>query len=237
MIPPEALILVAIMPHPRDLEIARLLGWYRIPYRSAPKTISVDYIAFYQTANFGDDKWAINYTAQVLGHELTTRGELLRDEGDHPRADDPYYKIQLGTIEKLTEPIPSRRWRRITFFYTTGELLASAGEINDLMVGSAERELLWTALRERGLSAEKQYQPTPDVPELDLAVLCALGNLGITLDSSDDVREEELGGEWTGLYLPENKVREKPEKYAALVAEYAARLGGAIPPDKAVRRP
>ena len=61
MIPPQALILVAIMPNPRDLEIARLLGWYRIPYRSAPKTISVDYIAFYQTAKFGAEKWAINF--------------------------------------------------------------------------------------------------------------------------------------------------------------------------------
>ena len=57
MIPPEALILVAVMPNPRDLEISRLLGWYRIPYRSAPKTISVDYIAFYQTAEFGAEKW------------------------------------------------------------------------------------------------------------------------------------------------------------------------------------
>ena len=161
----------------------------------------------------------------------------MRDEGDHLHADEPYYKIQLGAIERLPEPIPSRRWRRITFFYTTGELLASAGEINDLMVGSAEREQLWMALRERGLSAEKQYQPTQEGPELDLAVLCALGNLGITLDSSNDVREEDLGEDWTSLYLPENKVREKPEKYAALVADYAARLGGAIPPDKAAERP
>ena len=107
---------------------------------------------------------AISYTAQVLGHELITRGELLRDERDYPSVDDPYYKIQLGAIEKLSEPIPSQRWRRIAFFYTTGELLASAVEINDLMVGSAEREQLWTALRERALSVEKQYHQLQKFP-------------------------------------------------------------------------
>ncbi len=28
---PNALILVAFVPSPRDLEVARVLGWYRIP--------------------------------------------------------------------------------------------------------------------------------------------------------------------------------------------------------------
>ena len=35
MLKPTHLILVALLPTPRDLEIARLLGWYRI--RSAPR--------------------------------------------------------------------------------------------------------------------------------------------------------------------------------------------------------
>ena len=51
--PDSALILVAIMPARRDLEIARLLGWYRIPLRSAPKVVNVDYLAFYQASAFG----------------------------------------------------------------------------------------------------------------------------------------------------------------------------------------
>ncbi len=36
MIDPTELILVCVLPRPRDLEIARLLGWYRIPLRTAP---------------------------------------------------------------------------------------------------------------------------------------------------------------------------------------------------------
>ena len=48
MLKPTDLILVCLLPTPRDLEIARLLGWYRIPLRSAPKVVALDYLAFYQ---------------------------------------------------------------------------------------------------------------------------------------------------------------------------------------------
>jgi hypothetical protein len=83
---PEALILVAVVPAPRDLEIARVLGWYRIPLRSAPKVIDVDYLAFYQTAAFGEARrWQIESFAEVRGHELTTRSELFHDQVNHPR--------------------------------------------------------------------------------------------------------------------------------------------------------
>ncbi len=140
----------------------------------------MDWLAFYQTAKFGDDKWAINFVAPVLGHELTTRAELLRTQPDHPRADEQYYKIQIGPLERLPRPIPSRKWRRLTFLYTTGEHLLAAEELNDLIVQSAERELLWKALRERGLRAERQYERKRG-GEIDLALLCVLGNLGILL--------------------------------------------------------
>ncbi|MDD5370773.1 MAG: hypothetical protein PHQ40_16955, partial [Anaerolineaceae bacterium] len=69
-----ALILVAVLPTAQDLEIARLLGWYRIPLRRAPKVVDVDYLAFYQTAAFGEEqRWQIRHIAPVCGHELTTR--------------------------------------------------------------------------------------------------------------------------------------------------------------------
>ena len=147
------LVLVAVMNSKRDLEIARVLGWYRIPLASAPKTVNVDYLAFYQTAKFGEQKWAIHYVAPVRGHELATRAELLRTEADHPRAAEEYYKIQIGPLERLPAPIPSRKWRRLTFVYTTGERLMAASEINGLIVQDSERELLWAALRERQIEA------------------------------------------------------------------------------------
>ena len=93
----------------------------RIPLKSAPKTVAVDYLAFYQTAKFGEDKWAINYIAPVRGDELTTRAQLIRTQPDHPRASEADYKIQIGALERLARPIPSRSWRGLTFLYTMGE--------------------------------------------------------------------------------------------------------------------
>ena len=176
MLKPTDLILVCLLPSPRDLEIARLLGWYRIPLRSAPKVVSVDYLAFYQPAAFGERGGQIEYVAQVNGHELTTRSELLKDESDHPRAKEEYFKIQLGGLEKLKEPIKTDKWKRLTFLYSTGEYLLNAKTLNDLVVAGEERNLLWRSLRER---AENEQLYKTDLPEADIPpeILAAL--LGI----------------------------------------------------------
>jgi len=151
-IQPDDLILVAIVNNPRDLEIARVLGWYRIPLASAPKTVRVDWLAFYQTASFGEERWSVRYLAQVRGFELVTREELLQDELDHPRAKEPYFKLQLGPLETLPNPIPSQRWRRFTFLYSTGERLLRAKDLKDLRVTSSkEKASLWQLLRERAM--------------------------------------------------------------------------------------
>jgi hypothetical protein len=173
---PTSLILVCFVPSPRDLEIARLLGWYRIPLRTAPKVVAVDYLAFYQPASFGERGGKIEFIAEVRGHELTTRGELLKDEADHPRAKEEYYKIQLGGLEKLKEPVVADKWKRITFLYTTGEYLLEAKTINDLVVGGDERQVLWRSLRER---AENEQLYKADLPEADIPPDVLLALLGI----------------------------------------------------------
>ena len=172
-----SLILIAVMKDARDLEIARLLGWYRIPLRSAPKVIAVDYLAFYQTAAFKTDKWQIKYIASVRGHELLTRAELLSDEMDHPHASQEYYKIQIGPLLPLEHPIPAGKWRRITFFYTTGEYLKSAATINDLVVQSDERKTLWNALRERASDSQEYHLESTPAMDIDPVVLAEI--LGI----------------------------------------------------------
>ncbi len=148
---PDDLILVAILKEPRDLEIARVLGWYRIPLGSAPKTVRVDWVAFYLPSAFGELKWSIRFIAPVKGYELVTRIELLREDVNHPNKDAPYFKLQLGPLMELQEPIIAKRWRRFTFLYTTGERMHTAREIKDLRVPpSHTRDRLWKILRERG---------------------------------------------------------------------------------------
>ena len=180
-----SLVLVCLLPSPRDLEIARLLGWYRIPLRTAPKVVAVDYLAFYQPSAFGGRGGQIEFVAEVRGHELTTRAELLKDEADHPRAKEEYYKMQIGGLEKLKEPILADKWKRMTFLYTTGEYLLNAKTLNDLVVDGDERQVLWRSLRER---AESEQLYKTDLPEADIPPEVLLALLGIKeLDS--DYRE------------------------------------------------
>jgi hypothetical protein len=170
------LILVCLLPEPRDLEIVRLLGWYRIPLRTAPKVITVDQLAFYQAGNFGTSGGRINFFAKVRGHELTTRNELLKDEPDHPRSNEEYYKIQIGELEQLPQPIVANKWKRLTFLYTTGEYLLTAKTLNDLVVDSDERAVLWKSLHER---AEKDQLYKADLPEADIPPDLLVKLLGI----------------------------------------------------------
>jgi hypothetical protein len=164
---PNDLVLVAFLPSLRDLEIARVLGWYRIPLLSSPKIVAPDFLAFYQPAAFGDEhKWCIELVAEVKGHELTTRAQLFKDELNHPRANDEYFKMQLGAVETLEHPIPAGEWKRITFFYTTGELLNSANSIDDLGIPEHEKPLIYKALREKALK-HQQYK-TQGLPELPI---------------------------------------------------------------------
>ncbi len=217
MLTPISLVLVCLLPTPRDLEIARILGWYRIPFRSAPKVVAVDYLAFYQPGrffrperhpggakppgqpgSFGARGGSIQYAAPVRGHELTTRAELFKDEPDHPRAREEYFKIQIGALEKLKAPVKADKWKRVTFLYTTGEYLLKARILNDLVVKTDERALLWRSLRER---AENEQLYKTDLPEVDLPPDILMTLLGIKdaegdYDVSDvsDVSEEPEGG-------------------------------------------
>ena len=189
---PTSLILVCLLPTPRDLEIARLLGWYRIPLRTSPKVVAVDYLAFYQPAAFGERGGQIEFVAQVRGHELTTRGELLKDEADHPRAREEYYKIQIGALEKLSQPITTDKWKRLTFLYTTGEYLLNATTLNDLVVAGDERQLLWQSLRERAEN-EQLYKvdlPETDIPPEVLIALLGIKELEASYDAESDVNDD-----------------------------------------------
>jgi len=173
-----SLVLVAIIPNQRDLEIARLLGWYRIPLKTAPKVIAVDYLALYQTGSFGAaERWQIKWLAPIVGHELTTRQQLFRDQPDHPRADEEYFKLQLGNLIEMPKPIPAGSWKRVTFFYTTMRHVRDAKELSDLPVHDQERPVLWAALRERASRGDSyQAAPLPEIP-LDPALLALLSGI------------------------------------------------------------
>jgi hypothetical protein len=179
---PEDRVLVVYVPHPSDFSIIRDEGWYRIPQKNAPKGLHAEYFAFYFGRRFGAQKWAIHYYAAQLGHELVTRAALLPADIDHPRADNLYYKVQLGPLQELDRPILSIRWRRITFLHTTWDRFQDAAEINDLLiVGGDYVDRLFAALRERGAIPGRTYrvEETDMTYQLPLKIQCQRGQLEI----------------------------------------------------------
>ena len=134
LIYPDDRVLVAIMNNLEDWQRVQDEHWYRIPAKHAPTQVpNIDYLAFYFTKAFGDDKWAIHYYAKVKGHELVTRRDLVLTEPDHKRANQWYYKFALGPLHHKLPPIITNKWRRITFIFTTGDRFEAAEEIGDLL--------------------------------------------------------------------------------------------------------
>jgi len=209
------------MNNRRDFGIARDEGWYRIPVKHAPEsTTEAAVLAFYFTRAFGPEKWAVHWYSPVRGHELVRRSDLLPDESDHPRADDLYFKMQLGPLVKMGEPIPSLRWRRITFIETSWDRFNAAEEINDLYAPGADG--FYVTLKEAGFYPEREFSVREGGVKytVDLAIPCRTGTVAISVSERsappyalhepdvDTVRRavQRMGGprptmdvEWSGL--------------------------------------
>lgn len=179
---PSPEVLVAIMNNQRDLGLVRTQNWYRIPVKSADRFIRADieqmqYLAFYQTKIFERDAFAVNYYAEVEGIGVVPRIELLPDEAGHRNAAALYYKLELSPLQRLVQPIPSQRLRRITFITTTLPKFRMAQEINDLYHTSPIEDLMWEVLKVAEIQAERQYEIRESDAnyDLDFFVECADG--------------------------------------------------------------
>ena len=217
---PEDRVLVAVMTRRHDFEIARDQGWYRVPEKKATPGIYFEYLAFYFTAAFGQQKWSIGYYARCLGHELVTRRDLLPGEPDHPRAGERYIKLQLGPLQERRPPIASQRWRRVAFIHTTWDRFQAAQEINDLFVEGGEFvDRLYHALREEGFAPERCYPVRESGVEYLLAVPCRAGVLGV------EVADAAAGPPGALLFAPQ-AVAADPAACLALIRAEVDRRGG-----------
>ncbi|MEM8534889.1 MAG: hypothetical protein AAGF95_28875 [Chloroflexota bacterium] len=148
-IPYTARVLVAVVTRTKDLTCVREEHWYRVPVRRAPRNLAAEYLAFYQTAAFGAERWAVRYIAPILQIDIVPRQTLLPDEADHPRATERYYRFTLGPLWRLPTPVPSRRLRRITFISTSMGQLLRAHDVVDLWHPpddvSAIEDAVWAA--------------------------------------------------------------------------------------------
>ena len=126
-------VLIAYLPTPRDLELARTKRWYRVPVKHAPRALAqATALAFYQGTSFGEQRWRIEYWAPIERCVETTRLALVPDEPDHPRADDPYVKVVLGAIQPLPQPLTSDQGRRLLFKSTVWGRLIRSTSLDEL---------------------------------------------------------------------------------------------------------
>lgn len=233
-------VLVAVMNSHRDFEIALEQGWYRIPCERAPSRVGADYLAFYQTSIFDEERWAVNYYATVRRYHVVSRRSLLPDEPNHPQADALYYRIDIGPLLRLSPPIPSQRLRRISFIPTTLERLLQAEEINDLWCGTPDEERLWRAFRESGVGVERRYPLKEDSPEhtVDFALFCERGKVGVCLEGASPVRNVRMVREfpsigeyeakalgWTIVQLDQEDLAGPPASCVEAIMKVAKRLG------------
>lgn len=223
-------VLVVVMNNPRDFEIARDEGWYRIPVERAPDMVAADYLAFYLTKVFGPERWSIPYIAPVRRYRLARRRELLPEEGDHPRADAWYYKVEIGPLRRLPHPIPSRRLRRVTFIPTTLRRLLEAEEINDLWLGPTAQEQLYKALIRYRVPAVQEpavgeghtpYQGGIDIP-------CVDGVVRVLIADEEGAWEED---ERTVILVPPEKVLGQLDAVVEQVLDRVRERGDTKPQD------
>lgn len=208
-------VLVGVLPTPADLGIARDRGWYRIPERHAPPSVmDAAVMAFYFTAAFGNEKWAIHWFAEIRGYELAFRRDLLPDQPEHPHANEVYYRMQIGPLIRREPPIPSLRWRRITFIETTWDRFNAAEEINDLYMSGTDG--LYVTLKESGFFPEREYllREGDATYVADVAIPCREGLVAVVLNQRP---------------APANAIRS--EDLDAVRQAIAAR-GGALPPQE-----
>lgn len=156
---PEDRVLVGVINRKRDLEKARDEHWYRVPQGQAAKGIHAEYVAFYLSHAFKELNGGVHYYAQRTGMELALRRELLPNEANHPRANDPYHKLQLGELRRKEPPILNPSHRPIAFIYTTWDRFSQAKVIADLY-SEADYfvDRVFHALEQAGIHPEREWE-------------------------------------------------------------------------------
>ncbi len=238
-------VLVAILNHKLDFTILREKLWYRIPVESAEKWLRERWpprwLAFYQTQAFGVEKHAVNYFGEVLEIREVPRWQLFPDEPRDEKSERRYFQVFLKSIQALSKPIYSRRFRRIVFIPTTWEKFIRAAEINDLFDGSMLEDKLWAEFKRHRIPAERQEFVTAKGSNyaLDFAVYCVKGNIDVETDGDhwhanpvrakqDNLRDNDLEtAGWKVLRFTSQQVQEEAANYCvARVAENINNLGG-----------
>lgn len=215
----DQIVLVCVLKNKRDLNILLTENWYRIPVAHAPKRL-FNYLAFYQPALFGRPGKCICYYARVLNYQIDRRSDLLPDEPSHPSVHADYFRIRLGKIKKLSQPIRNIIPRRISFGFTTLNRLLKAENILQLYGIAPTEQIIENGLRRVGIKATAQHYVLSGKKRycLDFAVFCKGGLIAIECDNKrahsgprqrekDKIKDSFLEWRgWTVIRLTEHEI-------------------------------
>lgn len=177
-------VLVSVLKTPRDLEILKTQGWYRIPLAYVPKK-PFRYVAFYQPASFGRDGKRIAHFGPIKTQEVVKRIDLLPDEPNHPRAQNDYLKITLEQLVTLPYPIRNIIPRRVTFGFTTLARLLAARELLALFDIPRTEQIVAVALAQIDIPTRPEVTITSKRKRVrvDLVIDCREGKIAIECDN------------------------------------------------------
>lgn len=236
-------VLIGVVRTGADLDRAVKAGWYRVPgtvhFRRRPR-----YLALYPVKSCGPAGGGISWYFPVDDVSRRRRIELLPEEGDHPRAGEWYWKLELGERVKLPHPVRNRLRRRVVFAYTTLSRLRRAREIGELFGIPPLEEIARRALAAAGIAAREQVAVRNGKMwsyRIDFAVFCRKGKIALECDHSrwhgqpaqrkkDRLRDRRLRRRgWTVVHLPEDAILLEPLAAIGPLIKLIDSLGGQVP--------
>ena len=224
-------VLVVVVNNPDDLRRAAAEGWYRIPQRRAPRRIGADYLAFYKPGVLKERAEAQPFTffAPPRLSRLPPRRDLLPAEAGHPRADEFYFRIDIGPLQRLARPIPAEKYHRVTFIHTTLDRLLTATDVTELFRKDDPVETLWQALREHRLRPLKN-RLVGEQP-VDIALRARGGYLGIRCledSATQEAAAHLLPDRWELLHFSARQIEEDLNGCLRQVGAVLIQLGGSV---------
>lgn len=244
-------VLIALLKEKDDQYYADVEHWYRIPTstKQVPLMVrnkSIKYIAFWFPKIYENDKWSVQYYAEVKNISIV-KGKDIKYQTGHPKANKEYYKIEFDRVEELPNPIYSKRGRRILFITTTQEHLKTAQELNDLFYESPLEEKLWKEFKKEKIYAERQlllqFKKSKKKYILDFALYCKSRNIAIECDGDtyhmgteniehDKERDNILYlNNWDTMRFTSKKINYELDETVGKVCEAIQKYGGMQDPE------
>ena len=235
-------VLVAVIKDRRDLSMFLDKHVYRMPVFYAPRK-KAGYIAFYQPSGFGKTGSRIKYYAKIKGFCVLKRKQILPGEKDHPRSQEDYYFIKLGSVKIFKEPIRNRSRMRVSFGFTSLKKLSAAKDVLELFGIPPMEEIVSSALNAKGITPFAQYGfslADKKRYRMDFAIFCKKGPLNIECDGEkwhsvkaqrikDEKRDRILKNHgWVILRLTEKEIVKNINGCVKKVEKTIEKLGGRI---------